>query len=428
VPAGRDRRTTLRYWAARLARASYTRGGRLIRLRTWTVKIQHRGRRHTFSLGALPRQAAARRARALYQAIVTRGWDAVLGGRATRAVRGPTTGPVAPALHPRYWRRRLLARRYTEGLRPRHAGELSARIEHGGESHYFPLGTADAARAARQAAHIYRTVLTAGWAAARAAFPREITVAVFWATSPLAVTYTTLYTDPEGGTEPTGTPPLAAPAEPRMRAARLVCIAEPDGGVRRAMAACLALHPERWTAATFASGADLLRLAPRLEAAAVLLNRAAPEAAGVQAHLAAQRPDLPVILYGVYQDSDQLFLSFGGVAAGYILRRRPPARLLEPLGPPSPHRPLSAAGVAVRVRRYFEGLFGLPSPAEAPPTARLTPREQEILEHLSKGYLDKEIAARLGISGWTVHHHLRSIFAKLQVRTRTEAVVRYLQK
>jgi DNA-binding NarL/FixJ family response regulator len=60
--------------------------------------------------------------------------------------------------------------------------------------------------------------------------------------------------------------------------------------------------------------------------------------------------------------------------------------------------------------------------------ARLTPREQEILEHLSRGYVDKEIAQRLGISAWTVHGHLRSLFRKLQVHTRTEAVVRYLQK
>lgn len=424
-------RGTLRYWAARLARASYTRRGRLIRLRTWTVKIQHQGRRHTFSLGAVPRLVAARRAQALYATIVARGWEAALAARDAPAGRQGLRPPArrAAGLHPRYWRRRLLTRRYTEGLRPQQGGQLSARIEHGGESHYFPLGTADPALAAQRAASIYRTVLEAGWAKARAAFPREITVAVFWSAHPLATTYTTLYTEPAGTEQPTGAPDAArtrpdAPAPP----ARLICVVEPDPGVRRALAAALALHPERWAVAPFAAADDLLRLGPRLEAAAVLLNHALPDAAGVAARLGGQRPELPVFRYGVYRDSDQLFLSFGGVAAGYILRRRPPARLLEPLGPPLAHRPLDAGQATARIRRYFEGLFALPPTAEATAMVRLTPREQEILEHLSKGYLDREIAARLGISGWTVHHHLRSIFAKLQVRTRTEAAVRYLQK
>ncbi|MDR7555164.1 MAG: response regulator transcription factor [Armatimonadota bacterium] len=419
--------------------ASYTRRGRLIRLRTWIVKIQYRGRRRTFSLGAVPRQTAARRARALYRTIVTRGWEATVAPAAQDRSRRDAGGrdaavAAAPGLHPRDWRPRLLVRRYTEGLRPHHAGELSARIEHAGESHYVPLGTADVAQAARRAATIYRTVLEEGWARVRALVPREITVAVFWSMNPLASTYTTLYTEPAVPAAATA-PPAAeattlpvAHARPRPRAATLLCVVEPDAGVQRAMAACLALHPEGWTAATVGDPRELLRLGPRLAAAAVLLNRALPDAASAQAQLAAQRPDLPVFTYGVYADSDQLFLSFGGVSGGYILRRRPPARLLEPLGPPAAARPLTAAQAALRIRRYFEGLFAASAGAETTAMARLTPREQEILDYLSKGYLDREIAARLGISGWTVHHHLRNIFAKLQVRTRTEAVVRYLQK
>ncbi len=413
--------------------ASYTRRGRLIRLRTWIVKIQYRGRRRTFSLGAVPRRTAARRARALYRTIVTRGWEAAVGLRAAQdrsrrdaGVRGAALA-AAPGLHPHYWRQRLLTRRYTEGLRPHHAGELSARIEHAGESHYVPLGTADVAHAARRAATIYRTVHEEGWARVRALVPREITVAVFWSMNPLASTYTTLYTEPADAADATA-PPAGGHARPRPRPATLLCVVEPDAGVQRAMAACLALHPEGWTAATVADPRELLRLGPRLAAAAVLLNRALPDAASAQAQLAAQRPDLPVFTYGVYADSDQLFLSFGGVSGGYILRRRPPARLLEPLGPPAAARPLTVAQAALRVRRYFEGLFAASTGAETTAMARLTPREQEILDSLSKGYLDREIAARLGISGWTVHHHLRNIFAKLQVRTRTEAVVRYLQK
>ncbi len=63
-----------------------------------------------------------------------------------------------------------------------------------------------------------------------------------------------------------------------------------------------------------------------------------------------------------------------------------------------------------------------------PGVSRLTRRENEVLALLSKGRADKEIAQALGISAWTVHGHIKSIFERLGVRTRTGAVVRYLEK
>jgi DNA-binding NarL/FixJ family response regulator len=60
--------------------------------------------------------------------------------------------------------------------------------------------------------------------------------------------------------------------------------------------------------------------------------------------------------------------------------------------------------------------------------AKLTRREREVLVLLSKGCVDKEIAQAMGISVWTVHGHIKNIFKRLHVRTRTEAVIRYLEK
>jgi len=70
----------------------------------------------------------------------------------------------------------------------------------------------------------------------------------------------------------------------------------------------------------------------------------------------------------------------------------------------------------------------MPSGPSALSMAKLTPREHEILALLAKGDLAKEIAESLGISIWTVHGHVKSIFEKLDVHTRTEAVVKFLQK
>ena len=58
----------------------------------------------------------------------------------------------------------------------------------------------------------------------------------------------------------------------------------------------------------------------------------------------------------------------------------------------------------------------------------LTPREHQVMNHLCRGALDKEIAEWLHISAWTVHNHLKNIYEKLSVQNRTEAVMEYLQK
>ena len=64
----------------------------------------------------------------------------------------------------------------------------------------------------------------------------------------------------------------------------------------------------------------------------------------------------------------------------------------------------------------------------ASPSENLSQREQEVLECLSQGFLYKEIAEKLGISYETVHTYIRRIYEKLQVRTRTEAVAKFLKR
>jgi RNA polymerase sigma factor (sigma-70 family) len=63
-----------------------------------------------------------------------------------------------------------------------------------------------------------------------------------------------------------------------------------------------------------------------------------------------------------------------------------------------------------------------------PPGETLSAREQEVLDHLSHGFLYKEIAEKMGISYETVHTYIRRIYEKLQVRTRTEAVAKFLRR
>jgi len=89
---------------------------------------------------------------------------------------------------------------------------------------------------------------------------------------------------------------------------------------------------------------------------------------------------------------------------------------------------LTPEDLLLRVKYYFQQLLQLPSSQHNAALASLTPREREVLELLSKGYVDKEIAQTMGIGIWTVHDHIKNIFQRLHVRTRVEAAIRYIEK
>ncbi|HXT41667.1 MAG TPA: hypothetical protein VN887_16795 [Candidatus Angelobacter sp.] len=188
-------------WRARVFRNTYTRNGRTLRVKKWSVKIQHEGKRRTFSLAAASKMEAAREAHGIYQVVRSGGWEAAARARAhtasppTRRVSIPRRNELLKS-DVRYWRERLIHSKYTEA-RPARPKEFSVRIEDEGVYQYFPLGTDDAECAAGRALKIYQTIRTKGWEAAFREFPREIAVAIFWSTSPVACTYTTLYTLPD---------------------------------------------------------------------------------------------------------------------------------------------------------------------------------------------------------------------------------------
>jgi DNA-binding NarL/FixJ family response regulator len=135
--------------------------------------------------------------------------------------------------------------------------------------------------------------------------------------------------------------------------------------------------------------------------------------------LKAANPAMPIMMLTVYENDEQIFESLKAGATGYILKKTPPAKLLESLE--DLHRggaPMSGL-IARKVVTAFQRV--IPSAKE---TENLSKREQEILSHLAKGYRYKEIADALFISVETVRTHLRNIYDKLHVRSRAEAVLK----
>jgi len=134
-------------------------------------------------------------------------------------------------------------------------------------------------------------------------------------------------------------------------------------------------------------------------------------------------PSLQFIMLTVYEDTENIFSALAAGATGYLLKRTKTPELLEAIR--EVHRGGSpmTTHIARKVTQSF--LRAGPSPQ---PTENLSQREQEVLDCLSQGFLYKEIAEKLGISYETVHTYIRRIYEKLQVRTRTEAVAKFLKR
>jgi DNA-binding NarL/FixJ family response regulator len=305
------------------------------------------------------------------------------------------------------------------------ARELSVQVDHQGASHYFPLGTDDPKLAADRALRIYQVVATQGWKTANERFRRELTVAFRWLDSPLAWTYSTIHTQ-------CNLPRRSSADVFRAGSSRLkVAIAESDAGIRRALAWCLNHMDWFYCAGAFASAAEALRELPRRSPCLVLVSHSLPDQPGAAflEELKVAAPAMAGLLYSVYEDSEELFRATPGGAGTYLLRRTLPNRFLEPGAELLAGGIRSGADLASGVWQYFINLVAsLPIGGPARPLAHLTRREGDVLTLLSKGRMDKEIAARLDISVYTVHEHVRNIFEKLRVHNRTEAVVKFLQK
>lgn len=130
-------------------------------------------------------------------------------------------------------------------------------------------------------------------------------------------------------------------------------------------------------------------------------------------------PDIQVMMLTVFDNSDEIFKSLSAGATGYLLKKTPPAKLLESISELVNGGSPMSGEIARKVVQTFSK-----SETHLLPESNLTPREEQILAYLSKGFLYKEIASELYISIETVRSHIRKIYQKLQVRTRTEAVIR----
>lgn len=158
----------------------------------------------------------------------------------------------------------------------------------------------------------------------------------------------------------------------------------------------------------------------------VLMDIELPGIDGIEAtrRVKASWPEIQVMMLTIYDDDERIFRSLSAGATGYVLKKTPPAQLVRDIATVYQGGSPMTSGIARRVVQTFHA----PSaPEPDADVASLTPREEEILALLANGHRYREIATELFISIDTVRTHIRHIYEKLHVRSRTEAAVKYLK-
>ncbi len=155
----------------------------------------------------------------------------------------------------------------------------------------------------------------------------------------------------------------------------------------------------------------------------VLMDINLPGMSGIQAtaRLKQHLPEIQVIMVTVYRDHDQIFAALKAGASGYLLKRSTPEEVRQAI------RDVRSGGapMSAEIARRVVEAFHQPVKSPEADVVKLSKRETEILEFLTKGLANKEIADRVGISVETVRVHLRRVYEKLHVHSRTEAAMKF---
>jgi DNA-binding NarL/FixJ family response regulator len=208
--------------------------------------------------------------------------------------------------------------------------------------------------------------------------------------------------------------------EPRIT----VGIVEDDAIIRNSLTKLVGSTAGFHCAGACRSAEEALEKLPGLKPQVVLMDIHLPGASGIECtrRLKERLPGVHILILTVYEDSETIFNALKAGASGYLLKRSEPEDIVRALRDISEGGAPMTAQIARRVVQSFS------EPAHGTILAvKLTEREEEILTLLAKGYANKEIADKMSIRLPTVRTHLQHVYEKLHVRSRTEAILKFLK-
>ncbi|HUR59704.1 MAG TPA: response regulator transcription factor [Opitutaceae bacterium] len=212
--------------------------------------------------------------------------------------------------------------------------------------------------------------------------------------------------------------PAAAVAPPVIK----VAVVEDSAAVRANLVDMLNRSADVTCVCACATVAQALVDIPPLAPHVILMDLHLPDGSGVDCtfRLKQQLSDTQVMILTVHENSDLIFKALEFGASGYLLKRTPPDALLAGIREIRTGGCPMSSEVARQVIQYFRNKHTAKSELHG-----LSPRQEEMLRLLARGYVPKEIADEMKVSIATVRSYLRLIYQKLHVQNRTEAVIKY---
>jgi DNA-binding NarL/FixJ family response regulator len=201
-----------------------------------------------------------------------------------------------------------------------------------------------------------------------------------------------------------------------------IAIVEDNKIVREGFASFVNAEPDFTCVCTCGTAEEALEEIPKHQPDVALMDIHLPKLSGIEctARLKQMLPRLQIIMVTVYEDPERTFKALRAGACGYLLKRCSPEELISAI-----HEVREGGAPMTReIARKVIASFQEPVTAAAQ-VENLSPREQEILELLAKGFPNKEIARRVGLTAATVRWHLQNVYQKLHVRSRTEATAKF---
>ncbi len=201
-----------------------------------------------------------------------------------------------------------------------------------------------------------------------------------------------------------------------------VAIVEDNRTTREGLEKIINLSPGYRCISTCVTAEDALRVLPQQRPEIVLMDIQLPKMSGVEcvAHLKELLPAVQVIMVTVYEDPDRIFRALRAGASGYLLKRATPEQVLAAIREVQEGGAPMSGEIARKVIAYFRN-----QTAASAEVDKLSARERDVLELVVHGFSNKEIADRLSVSLEAVRWHLKHIYHKLHVHSRTEAALKF---
>jgi DNA-binding NarL/FixJ family response regulator len=200
-----------------------------------------------------------------------------------------------------------------------------------------------------------------------------------------------------------------------------VAIVEDHRTTLEALERIISLSADCRCVCTCSTAEEALRVIPASQPDVILMDIQLPKMSGVECveKMKGLLPAAQVVMVTVYEDPDTIFRALRAGASGYVLKRATPEIILGSIHEVQRGGVPMSAEIARKVLSFFHG-----QAAAAKETEKLTNREREVLDLVAQGFSNKEIAARLGVSLDAVLWHLKHIYQKLHVHSRSEAILK----